>query len=118
MHTGDLQIIPLKNNILVDWKKQEIKSKIITRINELNIPIPAYRNDNEFLALICNLCEFLVAKKDYIDKKEIVISVYNVLFNIFVVCSSKVFINEFLFILFIFNIMGTLRSCIYVSRNI
>ena len=81
MHTGDLQIIPLKNNILVDWKKQEIKSKIITRINELNIPIPAYRNDNEFLALICNLCEFLVAKKDYIDKKEIVISVYNVLFN-------------------------------------
>ena len=52
---SELQIIPLKNNLLLDWKKQDVKTKVISRINELNVNITQYRNDNEFLTLICNL---------------------------------------------------------------
>jgi len=60
---ADLQIIPLKNNILVDWKKQDVKKKIISRVNELNISTYQYKSDHEFLVLICNLVEYLVKKK-------------------------------------------------------
>ena len=79
---SDLQIIPLKNNLLLDWKKQDVKSKVISRINELNITIAQYRNDNEFLTLVCNLTEYLIIKKDYINKKDLVISVYNQLYGL------------------------------------
>jgi hypothetical protein len=78
----DLQIIPLKNNLLVDWKKQDIKTKIISRINELNINVSKYKTDNEFLTLVCNLVEYLVNKKDNISKKDLVISVYLDLFGL------------------------------------
>ena len=78
----DLQIIPLKKNLLMDWKKQDVKSKIISRINELNISTAQYKTDNEFLVLICNLIEYLVTKKDNIDKKELVILIYNELFGL------------------------------------
>lgn len=78
----NLQIIPLKNNLLVDWKKQDVKAKIITRITQLNINVPLYKNDNEFLSLICNLVEYLVVKKDNIDKKDMVLSVYIDLFGL------------------------------------
>ena len=79
---SELQIIPLKNNLLLDWKKQDVKTKVISRINELNVNITQYRNDNEFLTLICNLVEYLVTKKDNINKKELVLSVYNDLFGL------------------------------------
>ena len=79
---SDLQIIPLKNNLLLDWKKQDVKSKIISRVNELNINVSQYKTDNEFLTLICNLIEYLVTKKDNINKKELVLSVYNDLFGL------------------------------------
>ena len=82
----DLQIVPLKNNLLVDWKKNDVKSKIISRINELNINVSQYKNDNEFLTLVCNLVEYLVVKKDNIDKKEIVVLVY---YDIFGLCPEE-----------------------------
>jgi hypothetical protein len=78
----DLQIVPLKNNLLLDWKKQDIKNKIINRINELNINCTNYKTDNEFITLICNLVEYLVSKKDNVNKKEMVISVFNDLFGL------------------------------------
>lgn len=78
----DLQIIPLKNNLLVDWKKQDIKTKIINRVNELNIVLTHYKNDADFLVLICNLIEYLVNKKDNINKKELVILIFNDLFGL------------------------------------
>ena len=79
---SELQIIPLKNNLLLDWKKQDVKTKIISRVNELNINVSQYKTDNEFLTLICNLIEYLVTKKDNINKKELVLSVYNDLFGL------------------------------------
>ena len=78
----DLQIVPLKNNLLLDWKKQDVKSKIISRINELNMNLTNYKTDNEFIILICNLVEYLVSKKDSINKKELVISVFNDLYGL------------------------------------
>ena len=77
-----LNVVPLEKNILIEWKKNEIKNKIISRINELNIPIINYKNDNEFLTLVCNLTEYLIIKKDYINKKDLVISVYNQLYGL------------------------------------
>ena len=79
----NLQIVPLTNNILVDFKKQDIKSKIIQRIQELNLNIPLYKNDQEFLSLVCNLIEYLVkSKKDNINKIELVLLIYQELFGL------------------------------------
>jgi hypothetical protein len=77
-----LDVVPLKANILIDWKKAEIKNKIISRVNELNIPISQYKTDNEFLTLICNLIEYLTVKKDCINKKDLVILIYNELYGL------------------------------------
>ena len=82
IYMGDLQIIPLKNNLLLEWKKNDIKNKIISRVNELNMNLSNYRNDNEFIILICNLVEYLVCKKDNINKKELVLIVFNDLFGL------------------------------------
>ena len=79
---ADLQIVPLKNNLLVDWKKANIKTKIISRLNELNITIANYKTDSDFLILVCNLTEYLVTKKDNIGKNELVLSVYVDLFSL------------------------------------
>ena len=78
----ELTIIPLKNNLLNDWKKSEVKKKIIGRINELQINNPKYKNDNEFLVLVCNLIEFLIVKKDNIDKKDLCVGIFSELFGI------------------------------------
>lgn len=75
-----LNIISLKNNILYDVKRLEIKKKIIDRINELNLTDQKYKNDNEYLLLVCSLIEFLVSKKDNINKIELLIEIYNQLF--------------------------------------
>ena len=79
----NLQIVPLTNNILVDFKKQDIKNKIIERIQELKLNLPLYKNDIEFLTLVCNLIEFLVkSKKDNIDKVEIALLIYQELYGL------------------------------------
>ena len=79
----NLQIVPLTNNILVDFKKQDIKTKIIERIHELNLNLPLYKNDQEFLTLVCNLIEYLVkSKKDNINKIELVLLIYQQLFGL------------------------------------
>jgi deoxyhypusine synthase len=76
----DLGIIPLKNNLLKDWKLVEVKTTILNRINELHIHDQKYKNDTEFLILICNLLEHLVSKKDNIDKKELAVDIITTLF--------------------------------------
>jgi hypothetical protein len=79
---SDLQIIPLKNNLLKDWKLQEVKNKIIVRLSELHINDIKYKNDNEFLILICNLIEYLVSKKDNIDKKDLAVDIMTTIFSL------------------------------------
>ena len=60
----DLSIIPVKNNLLVDSTYNTTKQAIIDRINQLGLQDPKYKNDNEFLALVCTLIENLINKKD------------------------------------------------------
>jgi hypothetical protein len=77
----DLSIIPLKNNLLVDATFHTVKSKIITRLNELGITDSKYKNDSEFLALVCNLIEHLIQKKDKINKRDLALDIIGTLFN-------------------------------------
>ena len=79
---SELQIIPLKNNLLKDWKVIEVKSKIIARVNELHLNDLKYKMDQQFLILICNLIEYLVVKKDSIDKKELTVDIFLCLFGL------------------------------------
>jgi len=72
---ADLTLIVPKNNILVESKKQEIKIKICNRLKDLNIDISKYKTDPQLILLIAELIEFLVNKKDYIDKQELLIMV-------------------------------------------
>ncbi len=72
---SELQIIPLKNNLLLDFRQTEIRTKIITRLSELGLTSQQYKMDNELLTLVCNLVEHLVMKKDNISKKDLVISI-------------------------------------------
>lgn len=72
---ADLQIIPLKNNLLADHQRDTIKNKIIARLTELNLLQSKYKNDGEFLLLLANLIEHLVTKKDKIDKKQLLLTI-------------------------------------------
>lgn len=76
-----LALVPLKHNILLDVKVAEIKSSIITRINDLRLTDIKYKLDAEFLTLVCNLVEFLVHKKDGISKKDLVLEIFRDIFG-------------------------------------
>lgn len=77
-----LEIVSLKNNILKDVKYNEVKTKIINRLTELNLINPNYKNDQEYLLLVCNLIEFLITKKDNIDKLFLISDIYVSLYQI------------------------------------
>lgn len=77
----DLSVIPLKNNLLVDATFQQVKTQIVARVNELGITDAKYKNDSEFLALICNLIEHLIKKKDKISKRDLALEIIGALFN-------------------------------------
>ena len=77
-----LELVSLKNNLLVDSNRADIKSKIINRLNSLQLNITNYKKDNEFLLLVCNLVEHLCNKKDKIGKQDFVVEIYNDLFQL------------------------------------
>jgi hypothetical protein len=79
---SNLEIVGLKNNIKYDFTVNDIKNKIVNRINELGLNNIKYKHDNEFLVLICNLIEFLVNKKDKITKSDLAFSIYCEIFDI------------------------------------
>ena len=79
---SNLEIVTLKNNIKYDFTVNDIKNKIVNRINELGLNSIKYKNDNEFLVLICNLIEYLVQKKDKINKSDLAFSIYCEIFDI------------------------------------
>jgi len=93
-----LELVSVNNDLALDVKRNEIKNKIIARINELGITVATYRLNNEFLLLICNLVEHLVNKKKYkIDKKVLVVEILNQLFTLNAVEKANVESNiEFL----------------------
>ena len=71
----DLSVIDLKNNILKENLTNTIKSKIINRINELQLNLSALKLDVEFLLMICSMIEHLVQRIDKINKKDLLNSI-------------------------------------------
>jgi len=78
----DLTLIPLKSNLLQNWKFLEVQAKIIQRLTDLRLNDAKYKNDSEFLMLVCNMIENLIFKKDKISKKEMAISIFSTLFGL------------------------------------
>ena len=74
---SSLEIISLKNSILVDVHKTEIKSAIMKRVAELNLDLVKWKINPEFLSLLCNMIEHLVEKKDKINKLDFAIEIVN-----------------------------------------
>jgi len=72
-----LEVITLKNSILVDVHKTEIKTAIIKRVAELNLDLVKWKINPEFLSLLCNMIEHLVEKKDKINKLDFAIEIVN-----------------------------------------
>ena len=79
---SNLEIVGLKNNIKYDFTLNDIKNQIINRINQLGLNNIKYKHDNEFLVLICNLIEFLVSKKDKINKSDLCYMIYYEIFDL------------------------------------
>jgi len=71
----DLSIIPIKNGLFTDFREDQVKKTINARLQELNMLQPKYKMDNEFLTLLTNMIEYLVAKKDKINKKQLALDV-------------------------------------------
>jgi hypothetical protein len=71
-----LDLVDLKNNVLSDYKINDIKIKIVGRLNELGINLEVVKSDLQYLALVCNLVEHLCKRKDKMDKKLLVTKIY------------------------------------------
>ena len=77
-----IDLIPLRNNLLLDFKFNETKENIIARIVQLKLNDIKYKFDNEFLTLICNLIEHVVNKQDKISKLDLCISIFQQYYNL------------------------------------
>ena len=73
------QIVPVKNHLLKNVKMDEVIGQIRKRVEALP-NYQQYKNDVEFLLLVCNMIEHLVVKKDRIDKKSLLIEIYKQVF--------------------------------------
>jgi hypothetical protein len=81
MATPDLTLVSLRNNILLDVKRQAYKKKILERIVGLGLDHSKYAHDQEFILLVCNIIEHLVKKSDSIPKKDLAIEIFDELFG-------------------------------------
>jgi hypothetical protein len=72
----DLDLIPLRNGVLKDVRLNEVVSRIVERLVELKLVDRKYIGDAEFILYMMNMIEHLVAKKDGIDKKTVVLSIF------------------------------------------
>ena len=78
----DLTLIPLKSNLLNNFKYIETKTKIIERIEKLYLNDLKFKGDSEMLVLVCNLIEHLISKKDNISKIDLALDIYKALYAV------------------------------------
>jgi hypothetical protein len=78
----NLEIIPLRSNLLNNYKYIQTKTQIIDRIQKLHLNDIKFKSDSEMLVLVCNLVEHLITKKDNISKIDLVLDVYRHLYGI------------------------------------
>lgn len=74
------EIIPAKNHLFKSLRVNEIKEAVIKRIQSFP-NYQQYKNDVEFLLLVCNMLEHLVNKGEKISKKEILVEIYKQAFT-------------------------------------
>ena len=67
-----LEIVSITPSLALDVKVNQIKEKIVKRIDELKLTDAKYKTSNDVLLLVCNLTEHLVREKK-INKKQLVI---------------------------------------------
>lgn len=79
---NDLHLIPLRSNLLQNYRYIEIKTKIIARIQELHLNDGRFKLDSEMLVLVANLIEHCVVKKDKISKQELALDILRTLFGL------------------------------------
>ena len=78
---SELSLIPLKNNLFTDFREDTVKRVVLERLRELNMMNGKYKMDTEFLTFLVNLIEYLVQKKDKIDKKKLALDVMRDVFS-------------------------------------
>jgi hypothetical protein len=71
-----MEIIQPENSLKSSIKFNEIKNIIVERIAKFE-NLPQYKLDIEFLKLVANMIEFQVKKKYGIDKKDLLIKIYD-----------------------------------------
>lgn len=81
MYMSDLSLIAITPNLSLEIKQNEVKAKIIARIVELKLNDPKYKMSQDVLLLVANLIEHLVKDKK-INKKQLLLDVFQALFNI------------------------------------
>jgi hypothetical protein len=81
---SNLDLIPITPNLSLEIKQNEIKDKIIRRLDALKLTDQKYKNSQDVLLLVCNLLEYLVKDKKIIKKQlllDIFVAVYNIQAN-------------------------------------
>jgi len=78
----NLEIIPLRSNLLNNYKYIQTKTQIIDRIEKLHLNDIKFKSDSEMLVLVCNLIEHLITKKDGISKIDLVLDIYRHLYGV------------------------------------
>lgn len=79
---SDLSLIPLRSNLLQNYKYIEVKNQIIKRLQDLHLNDGKFKIDSELLVLVCNLIEHLIVKKDKISKRELAVDILKTLFGL------------------------------------
>jgi protoheme ferro-lyase len=72
-------LITPQNGLKTDLKKTQIRDKIIIQINSFE-NIESYKLDPEFISLVANLIEHYVKTKYGIDKKSLLLDIFNKIF--------------------------------------
>jgi len=76
-----MDTIKPQNSLRVDQKKTKIKNAIIEKVKSLGLSnLDNLKLDNELLSLIMNFIENSIKKKYKIDKKELLLDIYNELY--------------------------------------
>jgi len=71
-----MDIIQPQNSLKTSIKFNDIKNIIVERIAKFE-NLQQYKLDIEFLKLVCNMIEFQVKKKYDIDKKDLLLKIYD-----------------------------------------
>ena len=80
--SSSLDLVAVQPNLATDIKRNQIIKQISDRISELNLRLPEYKNNTEFVLLVLNLIEHLVKKKYRIDKKKLAVEILSKLLNL------------------------------------